>query len=45
MNPDYNDWLNETGLTDTEENKGWFDCPDEDRAGYIRTHTDWWETF
>ncbi len=45
MDLDYDDWLNETGLDDTEENKGWFNCPDDDRADYIENHSDWWENF
>lgn len=42
---DYDDWLEETGLEDTEENKGWYDCPDEDRHQYIKDNPDWWSNF
>lgn len=45
MNPEYEEWLKETGLDDTEENKGWFNCPEEDRADYIRNNSEWWNNF
>lgn len=34
-----------TGLDDTEENKGWFNCPEEDRADYIKNNPEWWNNF
>ena len=42
---DYEEWLEETGLEDTEENHGWFDCPDDERSSYIEEHSDWWKNF
>lgn len=45
MDTGYKEWLEETGLDDTDENKGWYDCPEEDRAGYISDNQDWWENF
>lgn len=41
----YKDWLEETGLQDTTENRGWFECSDEDRSTYINEHPDWWKDF
>lgn len=41
----YYEWLEDTCLEDTEENRGWFECPDDDRADYIDEHSDWWENF
>lgn len=46
MDPnDYEGWLEETGLDDTEENKGWYESSDEDRADYIRDNPEWWSNF
>ncbi len=42
---DYKEWLKETGLDDTKENKGWYDCPEEEKADYIKNNPDWWENF
>lgn len=45
MCKDYEEWLEETGLEDTAENQGWYECPEEDRAEYIRDNADWWQNF
>lgn len=45
MEPGYEEWLEETGVDDTEENKGWYDCPEEDRYEYIIDNQEWWENF
>ncbi len=29
---DYQDWLEETGNEDTDENRGWYECPEDERA-------------
>lgn len=42
---DYEEWLEITELEDTEENRGWYDCLEEDRSQYINDHPDWWEKF
>lgn len=42
---DYEEWLEVTELEDTEENRGWFECPEEDRYKYIKEHNDWWNKF
>lgn len=44
-NDDYQDWLDETGLEDTSENKGWYDCEEDERYDYIQNNPDWWEKF
>lgn len=41
----YQDWLEESDLEDSEEVRGWYDCPEDERAQYIEEHRDWWETF
>ncbi len=43
--PEYEEWLEETGLDDTKENQGWYDCPDDEKADYIRDNPEWWENF
>lgn len=42
---DYEDWLEKSGLEDTEENRGWYDCDEDDRYQYIQDHPDWWDNF
>jgi hypothetical protein len=42
---DYLEWLDETGLEDTDDNRGWFECPEDERANYISEHPDWWSDF
>lgn len=39
----YEDWLKETDHEDTELNRGWYECPEEERYEYIQEHEDWWE--
>lgn len=42
---DYQRWLEEADVEDTKENKGWYDCPDEDKSDYIRDNPEWWKNF
>ena len=42
---DYEQWLEETGNEDSEETRGWYDCPDDQRSQYIEEHPDWWENY
>jgi hypothetical protein len=39
---DYENWLEDSGLDDTPENRGWYDCPLEESSEYIKDHPDWW---
>lgn len=41
----YEEWLELSGLDDTDENRGWYECPEEDRHDYIENNRDWWESF
>lgn len=41
----YEEWLEKTGLEDSEENRGWYDCPEDEKADYIENHQDWWDSF
>lgn len=45
MPTDYEEWLENANLEDTEENRGWYDCPEEDRYQYIQDHQEWWNDF
>lgn len=40
---DYEGWLGLTGIEDTKESRGWYDCPDDSKSEYIRDHQDWWD--
>ena len=40
---DYETWLEDSGLDDTAENRGWYDCPEDDRSDYIENNRDWWD--
>lgn len=41
----YEEWLELSGLDDTDENRGWYECPEEDRYDYIENNREWWESF
>ena len=41
----YEEWLFVTGNADSPENRGWYECPEDERAQYIRDHPEWWENF
>lgn len=41
----YESWLDTCGLEDTEENRGWYDCPEDQEGQYIEDHQDWWNNF
>lgn len=41
----YEEWLEEVGLDDTAENRGWYECEEDDRASYIEDHQEWWDNF
>ena len=41
----YEGWLEETGSEDSEETRGWYDCPEGQEADYIEDHQDWWNSF
>lgn len=41
----YQNWLNESGVDDTPENRGWYDSKEEDRHQYIQDNPDWWKKF
>jgi len=45
MSNDYQDWLKETGNEDTDENRGWYECPEDERADYIEEHSEWWSNY
>ena len=45
VSENYVEWLEFTGNEDTEETRGWFDCPEEERADYIRNHQEWWSNY
>ncbi|MCM1124643.1 MAG: hypothetical protein NC416_18870 [Eubacterium sp.] len=40
---DYNAWLEATDLEDSEETRGWYDCPEGEESDYIDNHQDWWD--
>lgn len=42
---DYEAWLEETGTEDSEEARGWYDCPDGEQHDYIMSHQAWWNAF
>lgn len=42
---EYEDWLRETDIEDSEEAREWFDCPEEDRAQWIDDHEEWWNNW
>lgn len=44
--PSYEEWLEETGCSDTPENRGWYDCDSEEQcAKYWVEHPDWAKNF
>jgi len=46
MEPEsYEEWLELSGIEDTEEARGWYECEEGDRAQYIEDHKDWWENW
>ena len=46
MEPEnYEEWLEVTGVEDTSEAEGWYNCEEEDRYQYIQDHQEWWENF
>ena len=42
---DYEGWLKTTGVEDTEETRGWYNCPDGEQHDYIENHQEWWNNF
>ena len=40
--PGYNEWLESAGEQDSKENRGWYNCPEEERSDYIKNHQEWW---
>lgn len=42
---DYNEWLEITGAEDSEETRGWYDCPEGEKNAYIENHKEWWDNF
>lgn len=41
----YEEWLVLAETEDSEETRGWYDCPLEKSADYIAEHSEWWKNF
>lgn len=41
----YEEWLELSGAEDSEETRGWYDCPEGEEYSYIQDHPEWWEKF
>ena len=39
----YKNWLKESDLEDTEENRDWYNTPINKKSEYIENHKKWWE--
>lgn len=42
---DYNEWLEIAEVEDSEETRGWYDCPEGEEADYIENHQEWWDNY
>lgn len=38
--PDYEQWLKDTDGKDSKLNREWYNCPDEERADFMKDHKD-----
>ncbi len=41
----YKEWLKESNLKDTKENKDWYESPDDKKSDYIKDNPKWWKNF
>lgn len=41
----YEEWLELSGAEDSEETRGWYDCPEGGEDDYINEHQEWWNNF
>ncbi len=42
---DYEEWLELAEVEDSEETRGWYNCPEDEKADYIRNHQEWWDNY